>query len=328
MTALTERVETPPAPAAQRHQFDAFGLRVDCAWHAPGSRPLADDEQLPAPATTVRLLARAEIDALWAAPGERIFEPAYPDGRTRFTVDHAPSGYRLWFEGFGRYAVSADGAEIGCESSDLPNAMRERFLCAQALPLAAALQGFELMHASGVCAGGGVAAFVGASGLGKTSIAIRLVLRGRGFVTDDVLALRPGPDGPLVHPGPPFMAVPEADKSLIEDGRGPLGPGVGVSDKVHASPSTPGRALPLRAIFHLETGPALTVSELDGGDVHRLLASGFAPYLMTPERLRRHLEMTEMVASVVGQFRLQVPRTNRLDAIADTIEARLRELEV
>ena len=49
---------------------------------------------------------------------------------------------------------------------------------------------------------------------------------------------------------------------------------------------------------------------------------------MTPERLRRHLEMTEMVASVVGQFRLQVPRTNRLDAIADTIEARLRELEV
>jgi hypothetical protein len=277
----------------------------------------------------VRRLEPKELDPLWAEQGERIFEPPYPDGRTRFTVDRTRRSFRLWFEGYGRWSVSEDGANVACESSpEVSEATRERFLFAQALPLAAALQGFELMHASAISTRTGVAAFIGVSGAGKSSIALRLLLRGRGFVTDDVLSLRPGPQAPVVHPGPPFMAVPIADEGLIGDGQGPLGRPVGVSDKVHVSPSAPGCVLPLRAVFYLETAPKLALSALAEPQALRLLASGFAPYLTTPERLARHLEITHLISTVVAQFRLQVPRTDCFDAAAEAVDARLLELGI
>jgi hypothetical protein len=316
----------PSAPAGDRaaHRLVAFGLNVDCDWPLPRSVPATGPA--PPPATRVRELAGEALDGAWRAPAERLFEPSYPDGRTRFTVDLAAGRYRLWFEGFGRYLVGADGSEIGCDASE-GRERRERFLFAQALPLASVLRGFQPLHASAVCGDSGVAAFLGASGAGKTSLASRLVLRGAGFVTDDVLALESGPDAPLAHPGPPFMAVPDADRELLGT-HSRLGAAVGASDKLHASPAPPGRPLPLRVVFHLERGGELELAPLIGGDAERLLATAFAPYLMTSERLLRHLQIAEQISATVAQFRLQVPRTGEFGRVLEAVEATLREVAV
>jgi hypothetical protein len=317
------------APQRDIHRLVAFGLVVDCEWPLPGSQPADPAVRPSGPHATIRLMSEQESDAAWARPFERIFEPSYPDGETRFTVDRTDTDYRLWFSGFGRYLVARDGREIGCEirsGAPASHDRRERFVFAQVLPLASVLQGFQLLHASAVCGKHGVAAFLGASGAGKTTLASRLVVRGAGFVTDDVLALTPGQGGPVAHPGPPFMAIPNHDRALIEDGRGGLGRAVGASDKLHASPASSDRALPLRAVFHLEPGDGLELSPLDGGDARRLLGSAFAPYLMISDRLVRHLEVTRQISATVAQFRLQTPRTDSFEPIVDIVEAKLREL--
>ena len=317
-----------PSRRGNRHWLAAFGLNIDCDWRLPGSVPASGAGPQSRPVTSIRLLRREQVDAKSAEAAERIYEPDYPDGKTHFTVDRDSDYYRLWFDGHGRYLVAVDGTAIGCERAAVSRVKQERFLFAQALPLAAALQGLELLHASAVCGDYGVAAFVGASGVGKTSLASRLVLRGAGFVTDDVLAVERSSDAPLVHPGPPFMAIPNEDRPLLRDGSGALGAAIGASDKVHASPRAIDRAMPLRALFYLEPGPAFRITPLGEAGVRRLLASAFAPYLMTPDRLRRHLEVAQLVSTSVDQFRLQMPRTRSLEAILGTLETQLRESAV
>ncbi len=311
-------------PSHDHHHLEAFGLNIDCDWPLPGSRAAAMGQLRSLPATTVRVLTTEQIDAAWGQAAERIHEPEYPDHKTRFTVDRSAHHYRLWFEGFGRYVVAADGTAVGCEQGVVSRDRQERFLFAQVLPLASILQGYDLLHASAICGQQGVAGFAGTSGAGKTSLASRLVLRGAGFVTDDVLALEPRDDAPIVHPGPAFMAVPNEDRALIDTATGRLGSAVGASDKIHASPRTFGQEMPLRVIYYLEPALSFEINALDG-DVHRLLSSGFAPYLMTPDRLFRHLEIAQLVSSAVNQFRLRMPRTGHSDVILETLEDHLRE---
>ena len=55
------------------------------------------------------------------------------------------------------------------------------------LPFAAALQGFLILHASAVRLGGSVLAFVGPSGVGKSTIATNLAVREFQLVADDLL---------------------------------------------------------------------------------------------------------------------------------------------
>jgi hypothetical protein len=278
----------------------------------------------------VRLVGQRQLDWVWSGTAERIFQPGYPDGRSRFTVDCCGTHYRLWFEGYGRYLVAADGTEIFCQREGVRRAWRERFLFAQALPLAAMLRGFDLLHASAVGGSHGVAAFVAPSGTGKTTLASRLVLRGARFVTDDALALSPRTGGPLAHPGPPFMAVPNRDRGLLQEpaAGGTLGPGRDRSDKLHAHPPTDDRPLPLRALFYLERAPRLDITELGHADPGRVLAGAFAPYLMTADRLARHLEIAQQVSWSARQYRLRLPQGADFAPALRAVESRLAELAI
>src|SRR5438105_2712813 len=81
---------------------------------------------------------------------------------------------------------------------------------------------------------GRTVAFVAQSGVGKTSLAVNLVARGAGFVTDDVLAVEPIPRGLFAYPGPGMVNVDEVQLApLTQDGRARLGRRLGRSDKLH-----------------------------------------------------------------------------------------------
>lgn len=308
------------------YRCTAFGLTVQSDWPLAGSTPASDAAMSPRPVTTITRVSSARVDEAWASSAERILEHRLADGAIGFTVDRAPEHYRFWLEGFGRYLVARDGTTINCEFEAAGRQQHERFVLAHALPVAAVLRGYEVLHVSAISVEGGAVAFAGASGAGKTRLASRLVARGASFLTDDVLAVEAAPgDQVLAHPGPAVMAIRHDDASMLAEVKGRLGPERGATDKVHVSPPSRGQVSKLRALYHIRWGDTFEVSPLEGADLQRTLALSFVPYLTTPERLVRHLAIAQLVSVGVAQFRLQTPGTQLVDEMLITLEAHMRK---
>jgi hypothetical protein len=305
------------APFALR----AYGLDVESDWPLTGAVP--QPHGLPRAATRVCRLSGDDFAAHWDRSAQRVFEPEFPDGRIRFTVDRSPDHYQLWLEDFGRYLIAGDGAWIGCEDGSAAPDVQERFVFAQALPIVAVLHGREVLHAGTVCGPAGAAAFLGVSGSGKTTLTAHLVLRGARFMTDDVLALEARDGDILAHPGPPFMAIRPQDAWMAGDAQ--VGRTVGSSDKLHVARDVPEQAVPLRALYYLARGGDVAITPLDD-DVRRIiLGQAFVPYLATPDRLLRHLELGQLVDQRVEQFRLQTPTGGLDDPTLEVLQAHLRD---
>jgi hypothetical protein len=327
-------VSALPGAQPEWHRCTAFGLTIECDWPLPGSGAAPGAEGSAAPITRVTQVAPAVIDEAWAADAERLLEyrdPARPDeagGAVSFTAHRSSEQYRFWAQGFGRYLVSTDGRAIACESSAVGRDQHERFVLAHALPVAAILRGYEVLHVSAVAGAGGAAGFAGASGTGKTRLASRLVARGAAFLTDDVLAVEAAGDHVLAHPGAPFMAIRPDDAAMLAEVGGRLGVAVGSTDKTHVLPPTRGAVSRLRAIYHIQWGDTFEISPLERGDLNRVLALSFVPYLTTRERLMRHLTIAQMISGGVAQFRLRTPGTELRDEMLAALEAHMHDAGV
>lgn len=320
----------PRRPEPEWHRSDAFGLIIESDWPLPGSRPAGAERAgglSAAPVTRVTRADSAVFDDAWTADAERLLEyrvPDRPGAAVSFTADRASEHYRFWAEDFGRYLVSADGGTVACERGAVGRERHERFVLAHALPVAAILRGFEVLHVSAVAPGPGATAIAGPSGTGKTRLASRLVARGAGFLTDDVLAVKAAGGQVMAHPGPPFMTIRPDDAAMLAEVGGRLGAAAGSSDKVHVSLPARGQATALRVIYHLHWGDSFLISPLEPGDLNRVLALSFVPYLTTPERLERHLTIAQLVSAGVAQFRLQTPAGDLSDQMLDRLEAHMR----
>jgi hypothetical protein len=320
---------TDVAPSGRRRRPDrfrlaAYGLTVECDRPLTGATPVQSGARLPDhPATEITMLSRDVFSAAWETAAERVFEPESSEGQPRFTFDRASRHYQLWLEGFGRYLVATDGSWIGCEQDGAPRDVQERFLFAQALPVAAVLHGREVLHAGAVCGRAGAAAFLGHSGSGKTTVTGHLVLRGARFLTDDVLALGTEGGDAVAYPGPPFMAIRPQDAWMVGDEQ--VGRAVGASDKIHVARRVPGGPVPLRVIYYLARGPDCRITPLDDAVRRVILGQAFVPYLATPQRLLRHLEIGQLVNERVAQFRLQTAQGGLDDTTLGLIDAHLRE---
>lgn len=320
----------PAAAAAGWHRLTAFGLTVDSTWPLTGSRPSLADTASPETVTRVTQVAPATVDAAWCADAERLLEyrdPA-PPGEISFTADRSSEHYRFWARDFGRYLVAVDGSAVACERGAAGRDRQERFVLAHALPVAAILRGYEVLHVSAVSGDAGAAAFAGASGTGKTRLASRLVARGAAFLTDDVLAVEAADPEVLGHPGPAFMAIRRDDAAMLAEIGGRLGAAAGSTDKVHVSPPRRGHTSALRAIYHLQWDDAFSVSPLEGDELQRVLSLSFVPYLTTPQRLMRHLAIAQLASAGVAQFRLRTPRAELADEMLATLEAHMRDAGV
>src|SRR5207247_95773 len=129
-------------------------------------------------------------------------------------AEHASLGFRIWAPRYGRYEVSSDGTRLRC-AVPARTSRWHRLLFAQVLPLAAALQGMDLFHASAVSISDRVSAFVAQPGAGKTSLAAHLVDRGATLVTDDVLALEATADAVVAHPGAGLLCIDEHELATL-----------------------------------------------------------------------------------------------------------------
>jgi hypothetical protein len=260
----------------------------------------------------------------WRLPRDEILvDRRHGDGRLMIGVDHREElGYRIWSPQHGRYVVSEDGHRIQAAVGRGAVWKWQRLLFAQVLPLAGALRGLEVLHASAVAFDDRVVAFSASSGTGKTSTALHLLARGASLVTDDVLAVSVTDEAVLAHPGAGVVSVAAAElSSLNHGGRAGLGRVLGGYEKLQVAVQPVDRPLPLTALYVLERGNGVATLEIepaeDAADV--LLATAFIPYLATPAYLTGHLDACARMSGRVETFHVRVPVGMGASRVADEV---------
>ncbi len=303
------------------HSATAFGLDLEVERPLPffaGARATPCGRAL-----RVRVVA-AGAAATAGAGAELISDERGPAGEVVFQIERGPAGYRFTGPRYGETLLSADGAEVvgAPGGGGLPE--WQRLLIAQVLPFAAVLRGLEAFHASGVVLDGEAVAIVGASGAGKTSLALQLASRGAGFLADDVLAVERRGEGLLVHPGAPVAGVATAEARRLRRAGGSAEP-LFENEREEIVAVEPVTApAPLGALLAVERRsegpPSPRFEPLE--DPRLLLGSTFNLLLLGPQRLEALLDICSRAAQ--GRVeRLVVGLTTDPEELAEAVLERI-----
>jgi hypothetical protein len=288
----------------------AFGLALDIdpAIAVPGIGGESEPERGSVRTTRVRLDAE-ELERRWApvaGTAQRMRE-LNAEGQTLLGVDFAePAGYLLEAVDVARVLVSLKGDELLCD----PEQGKPDWafiLSAQALPLAATLRGFEVLHASGVVLDGGAVLFAGDPGAGKSSLAAALVREGAGLLGDDAIALKESEGTLFAHPGAGSLYLRPAERDrLSPEERESLGAATSFAGRQrYATPTS--AAAPLAALFLLERAEGgAAIEPLARVDPFELLAATFNLSVRTPARLTRQLDLVAALAEGGRVHRLRI----------------------
>jgi hypothetical protein len=293
----------------------AFGLELRGDFPAPGF-----------PAEHVRGTGGRVASIILGDPppglaGEELFTQPLPGGC--FRVERGDAGYALTHSFYGAYGVSADGTEITCTPAELPDWLWQRFLVGQALPLAAALQGLEPLHASAAALDGKALLIMGTSGAGKSSVALHLVAGGAKFMADDVAALELGEGQVLAHSGPGVASIDPAELNRLPgvswSRLGELDGEIRVEIEDVALEPVPVAALMVLVREGGEGEPELREPRV--GLPALILGGTFNAYLDERDRLVRQLDMAAELAERVPVRELNVPSSADAAAVANLIRA-------
>lgn len=324
MTSAAERTAQETGAASARFAASVFGI------HWRSSLPLIGFEADGAVAEGHALVLEAsprEVRSGWES-AETIYRQDSVEGRPIFVVERASDAYRIRAPRHGVSVIAGDGRTVWC-SPPLGDDWRwQRPLYAQALPLAAELQGLHLLHASAVCIGDAAVALIAPSGTGKSTLAANLVARGHDFLTDDLLAVSRSTLELTAHAGPRLLALAADDYACLPDESRPLlGARVGHLDKLYLAPPVGRRSAPLRLLYFLERGDAsgLEIREEDPPRPAALLGEAVLPYLQTKRRLVAHLDFCAALAERTRVFKARMPSPSASERLVPALEAHILE---
>lgn len=313
--------------AAARQCYDVYGLtlRSELALPLPPQSEGAVDVEI----ETARADHFAGALGDVAVADEFQAHAGLPDG----------SIYARW-KTIGEYIVSANGRHIACRRFDeATDAAFEVYLLGQALSIALVKMGLEPLHGTAVVIDGRAVAFLGRSHFGKSTLAASFAAAGHRLLTDDVLVLRPSPQGRLVaHPGPPRIKLySDIARKLLPPSLaraslyGRQVPKLILSLDASACCSSPA---PIAALYVLGSarqafhGQACRIEALSAKErFYYLIANTMDDSVVDPRRLERHFQSTVGLLSSVPVRRLVYPRDFRkLPAVRDAICADLANL--
>jgi hypothetical protein len=278
----------------------------------------------PQPPTRVRLDAQ-ELARRWSRARTYQLARQQPSGEAAATIEFAPpAGYLLRVQGMGRILIAQDGTELICDPEP-GNSDWAALIPAQALPLAATLRGFEVLHASGVVMQGNAALFTGPSGAGKSSLAAALLCRGAALLSDDAVALELRDGALIAHPGANLLYLrrDEHDRLSTRE-RAVLCHSNTFLGKQRFGPSASAFPAPLGGLFLLERSKqGAPIEHVEAVDPFALLASTFSLSAQAPDRLTRHLDLAVALAATERIYRLRVRPDMDATQLADVLHEHL-----
>ena len=306
----------------------AFGLRVHGTLAAPGLNAAAANGR-PTRGLALDVVEPGAPAAAWPADAALVHERRSPESGLALRVErHDERGWAVRLPGWAQLLVSPDGDRIVAEPAARPAWEWQRLLVAQALPLAAVLQGLEVLHAAAVVVDGEAVALVGHSGTGKSTLAARLVLDGAAFLADDVLAVNTAGAAVIAHPGPGLATMRASTAAeLGPDAVARLGTVVGEADgELRLAVEPAGAPAVLRHMYFIEwvTAADQVVQPVEQPPPSALLAAVFNPFVQTPARMATQLGVLAAIGRSVRIVRLAVPPEVDAEALAALVAADVR----
>ena len=308
MTAAQPDAAALDAPDASAWRGQAFALAVSAPHPLIGVPPR--DAAACVGHTCMRFASAPEVDELWGDDGTRLFARHYTDGTPYLTVDEKDSvGFRIWASGHGRHLVSEGGRSILSAPPDGDGWWWQRLVLAQVLPIAAAAQGIEVLHASAVAFDDAAVAITAAAGTGKTSLAAHLLDHGADLLADDVLALEVDGAEIVAHPGVGLVNIDPTQRANLGPRAADLLAAVaGEGEKLYVLADVATRPQRLAAVYFLErSAEHRSVQITKADDARALLGTSFLPYLQSPAYLVRHLDLCSRIAEADACFAIQAP---------------------
>ncbi len=285
--------------------YRLYGLRIQS--ELPLTAPVADESD------EVNLIIRRgeELPAAATAPQGEIWAKADFGNGFGVQLTKLESGWSLFYPQTGEVRLSNDLRSATAHALPGKDAILPLLLIGSVPAWWLSLGGEAILHASAVAVGDEAVAFIGASGMGKSTLATLLCSAGASLITDDVLRLRPEGESFRCHWGTGELRLRPNAASLAE--RFP---------PENASRSTDGRAtlrlappeqrLPrLRAI--LIPHPSREQRELETEQLTLVQASfhlnGYPRVYgwQVDEPRRRQFALFARLAETVPVFRVKVP---------------------
>lgn len=271
--------------------------------------------------------------ALDAEPFHRY---TFDDGTVWTEFYRAGDAYLLRFPELADFEVSADGSTViahpapGTDESTV-----EHLYINQLVPLALSRQGRPAYHASVVTLPGGAVAFLGETGMGKSTLAASFALGEATFLTDDALLIEEIDGGCLAMPSHASLRLWEDSVEALGSEANPLADPVSYSTKARL---LAGDALaytdepqPLLAAYVLEQHDTtdVTINALTGLDRYMAwLGNSFLLDIEDDDLLSQHFEWTHRISGAVPTFSLDYPRDyGILQKVQDTVRHHVAKLE-
>jgi len=226
------------------------------------------------------------------------------------------SGYLLRFPGLADFEVSLDGrAVLAFPAGETDPATVEHLYLNQLYPLALSRQGRPAFHASVVSVPGGCVAFLGRSGMGKSTLAASFALADSAFLTDDALIVDDSGGRFVAMPSHGSLRLWDDSVEALVRPEAARGGRISYSDKARilACESLPfcNVPSPLLAAYVLQgTEPAeVSIQPLQGAERQMAwIRNSFLLDITDRDLLARHFEWTHRIAGKVPTFALDYTR--------------------
>lgn len=228
------------------HSLSAFGLTVDSAFDIP---------ELPESRSS---------DAADVVVTQRSIERPADAQDDRTVHQNSPDEQLLLYDAA---TVSIrEGREIAVDPDpSVPGEVIRHLIIGPAFNYLLHQRGYFVLHASTVAIGDVAVAFVGESGMGKTTTATAFLCAGHRVLSDDIAAIELGAAGPRVQSGYPSIKlnpsiVERLDVPVEEPQRPSRIRNRHFHGLRHEQPESP---VPLKCIYLLSDGPNVTVLPLE-----------------------------------------------------------------
>ena len=238
------------------------------------------------------------------------------DGSIWLSVAKIEDGYLLRFPAYADFLVSRDGRNINCMlRQGCPHETMRHLLLNQIVPIVLSQLGKLALHASACATPRGVVAFMGLTGMGKSTLAASFGLKGFVVLTDDCLLVQEQGDHVMSVPSYGGLRLwPESVSALFEEE--PIQQSMAhYTDKkrVLFDQDLGVGSLSLRAVYVLalpendETG--VTISPLSAREgLFEIVKHTFQLDVTDHEKLGEAFRRNEWLANSVPFFRLKYPR--------------------